>query len=73
MWFFNKKTEEKADETLEKRLLTMNARIFKLESEVMELATAHEAIRQRILKKAGFGKKEEEQPKDLYGGMLLAE
>lgn len=74
MAFWNKKTPEKVEPTLEERLKRMEGRITLLEAETMDLATAHNIIRNKVLKKIQFKKvEEEEEKKDLYNGMFIPE
>lgn len=75
MWFFNKKTSVDVDLTLEQQFRKLANRVTILEGETLALATAQEAIRNKVLRKIQ-GKKEEEEPKeekpkDIYNGMLI--
>lgn len=75
MWFFQKKTVE---ESKDEAILRLNARVFKVESEIMMLAAAQDDIRNKILKKVRFKPEEDidekvEKPKNLYSEMLLPE
>ena len=70
-----KKPSEKVDLTLEMRVSKLETRLSLYEAEILDLATAQNIIRNKVLKKIQFKnpKEDEDKPKDLYSGMLIAE
>jgi hypothetical protein len=77
MLWFNKDTE-KVDETLLGRIKKLENRLQSIEAEILDIATAQNIIRNKVLKKIQFknpkdDEEEEEKPKDLYNGVLLRE
>lgn len=71
MWFFSQKSKE---ESKDEAILRLNARIFKVENEVLELCEAQKTIREKILKKMkGKIEEEETETKNLYNKVLLPE
>lgn len=75
MGFFTKKTTEKVDLTLESEIKLLKGRVILLESQILDVATAQNILRNKVLKKIQFKnpKDDEDEPKDLYNGMLIAE
>jgi len=71
LWFIKKNVELTSTERLKK----LEHRLSLLEAEVLDIATAQNIIRNKVLKKIQFKnpKEEEEQPKDLYSSVLLKE
>jgi len=70
MFGFGKKEEPTSLERLKK----VETRLNLIEAEILDVATAQEIIRNKILRKIQYRKKElegEESPKDLYNGILL--
>lgn len=58
MWFFRKKVD---DETLKERVIRLEKRLTRLEAEQLDLATAQDIIRDKVLRKIQFKKQEEEK------------
>jgi len=78
MGFFTKKLEKNVEPTIEERLRGIEARINRLSAEILDIATAQEIIRNKVLKKIQFKRATDpdddpKSEKDLYGGMLLPE
>ncbi len=69
MMFFSKKNVE---ETSNERLSKLEKRLTRLEAEILDVATAQDIIRNKVLRKIQF-KKEEEEPQDLYNRVLIPE
>ena len=70
--FWSKKEVENVDPTLKEELRSLKARITRLESEILDLMTAQEIIRNKILRKIQSKKDpEEETSKDIYNGVLI--
>lgn len=71
--FFFKKKEENLPETSLERLKRLDSKVVRLEAEVLELYTAIDIIRNKVLRKIQFKKEpeKEEKDKDLYSGVLL--
>ncbi len=73
--FWNKKPPEQVEVSFSQRLLRIESRLTLLEADILDLGTAQEIIRNKVLRKIQ-GKKapeDEDKPKDLYGGMFLSE
>ena len=69
MWFHTKQND---DLTLTKRIAKVESRLTSIEAEILDLATAINIIRNKVLKKIQFKNPEkEEESEDLYNGMLL--
>lgn len=69
MWFFKK---QKVDFTESERLHKLEVRMNLYEAEIMDLQVAQNILKDKILKKIQIRKEEtKENPKDLYGGMLI--
>jgi len=72
--FFNKKPVENVKETLESKEYTkLMARITKLEAELLEVITAQGIIRDKVLRKIQFKRKdnEEEEEENQWGGIPI--
>lgn len=70
------KTPEKVDETLSERVGRLEKRITRLEAEQLDLATAQDIIRDKVLRKIQVKKApepESEPAKDIYKGVLISE
>ena len=63
MWHLFNKAE--VSETLEARMKILESKVIRLDSEVLELMTAIDIIRNKVLRKIQFRKEEEEEGKDL--------
>lgn len=74
MAFWHKKPIKNVDLTEKEEISKLKARINRIEAEVLDIATAQEIIRNKVLRKIqGKRHVEEEETKDLYNGMLLKE
>jgi len=74
MAFWTKKPAKNVELTEKEEISKLKARINRIEAEVLDIATAQEIIRNKVLRKIQ-GKRpiEEEETKDLYNGMLIKE
>jgi len=72
--FLRRKTAENVLPTFSERLQRLESRQTRLEADILDLATAINIMRDKVLRKIQF-KKEEEEPKakDIYAGMLIPE
>jgi hypothetical protein len=72
MWLFNKKNVEI---TSNERLKKLEHRLTLIEAEILDIATAQNIIRNKVLKKIQFKnpKEDDENPQDLYKSVLLKE
>ncbi len=72
LWF---KTEKNVEMTSNERLKKLEHRLTLLEAEILDIATAQNIIRNKVLKKIQFKnpKDDDKDPKDLYNGILLSE
>jgi len=70
MWLFSKKNVEL---TFQERLLKVETRLSLFETEIMDLATAQNILRNKVLKKIQFKnpKEDDEESKDLYNNQLI--
>lgn len=69
--FWNK---EKVDETLSERISKIEKRLTRIEAEILDVATAQDIIRNKVLRKIQTKKEpEEEQTQDLYSKILIPE
>jgi len=69
-WFFNKKETEKEDLTLLQRVSKLETRLTRVEAEILDVATAQDIIRNKVLRKIQTKKSpEEEENKDEWGGI----
>lgn len=76
IWFTSKKQEKRPAFQAEDDIIKLKTRISVLESEVLDLYTSQNNLRTKILNKIKNKKvseEEEEQSKDLYNGILLAD
>lgn len=76
MSFFSFFTKENEPQTSKKRLLELEERVSKLESDILSVTLDQKTLRDKVLRKIQnkiSKTEEEEKPKDLYNGMLLAE
>ena len=75
MLFFRKKAPENVEKTFSERLLRLESRLSVLEADILDLATAQNILRNKVLKKIQFKniKEEEETSKDLYSEILIKE
>lgn len=67
-------TKKNVEPTNEERIRKMEHRLNLLEAEILDLATAQNIIRNKVLKKIQFKnpkEDDEDSSKDLYKGMLL--
>ncbi len=72
--FWTKKPPEQVEVSFSQRLLRIESRLTLLEADILDLGTAQEIIRNKVLRKIqGKKPEEEEKAKDLYGGMLLSD
>lgn len=76
--FSRKKREENVDPTFSERLAKLEARYTRIEANLLDLATAQDIIRNKVLRKIQPKKYEddeesEKKPKDLYNSVLLPE
>jgi len=71
--FWNK--PKNVEQALVDRVSKLETRLTRLEAEILDVATAQDIIRNKVLRKIQNKKEEEptEKPKDLYNGMLLTE
>jgi len=70
MVFWAGKTEKNED--FEQRLQKLESEMRKTRAEVIDVAATIEILRNKVLKKIKLKPEDvEEQPKDLYNGMLL--
>lgn len=69
-WFTHKKSEENVDLTLKDELKSLKARITRIESEVLDIMTAQEIIRNKVLRKIQAKKPEaEEEDTETWAGI----
>lgn len=70
--FWNKKNVE---ETSNERLSKLEKRLTRLEAEILDVATAQDIIRNKVLRKIQTKKedKEEEETESLYSKVLIPE
>lgn len=73
MGFFTKKTQKNVEPTFEEEIKLLKSRVILLESQILDVATAQNILRNKVLKKIQFKnpKDDEEDSKDLYNGMLI--
>jgi len=70
-WFW-KKQGEGADESISARVMKIETRLTRVEAEILDIATAQDIIRNKVLRKIQFKKEDTEADKnDPYGGILL--
>jgi len=74
LWFKPKNVELTSNERIKK----LEHRLTLIESEILDIATAQNIIRNKVLKKIQFknpkiDEEEEDKPKDLYNSVLLKE
>jgi len=76
-WFWQTKTKENVEPTCLERVSRLEARITKLEAENLDLCTAIDIIRNKVLRKIQFKKEVDDTSTDsttsMYNGMLLPE
>jgi len=72
-WQKWKKEQEVLPESVFDRLDKLEKKMLRLNSEMLDVMTSVQILRDKVLKKIKFKKEEEEEekPKDLYNGMLL--
>jgi hypothetical protein len=78
MAFWNKKQPKEVNLTLEQQIKKIESRVLLLESETLDLATAHNILRNKVLKKIQFknpkdDEKDSDSPENLYSKVLLKE
>jgi hypothetical protein len=72
MWFNNKKPPERLEETAKEAIRRIEIRLTRVEAEILDVATAQDIIRNKVLRKLPKQDNEAET-KDLYNGVLIAE
>lgn len=70
MLWFKKENEEI---TLLERVKKLEAKVARQDNEILDLVTATDIIRNKVLRKIQFKKIEKEDSKEPYNGMLLPE
>lgn len=71
MLWFNKR-ELKDDETCLDKIKRIESRITRMEAEILDVATAQDIIRNKVLRKIQYKQDEKEEVKeDKYKGILL--
>ena len=75
MLFWNKKQPERPEETSKEALRRLEIRLTRVEAEILEVATAQDIIRNKVLRKIQHKKEDEEEDnaKDLYNSVLIKE
>lgn len=77
MWHWLSRRPIEEPLTLVQRISKLETRITLLDAEIMDLATAQDILRNKVLRKIQGRSRpeqleeEEGKPKDLYGGVLL--
>lgn len=73
--FFMKKPSEDTEEAFRERVKRIDIRLTRLEADILDLATAQNIMRNKVLRKIQFKKEEEEEenPKNPYSHVLLPE
>jgi hypothetical protein len=61
MWLFNKKLEENVPETYEQRLKRIESNLIRTQAEVLELYTAIDIIRNKVLRKIQYKRVDESE------------
>jgi hypothetical protein len=71
--FLNKKQDKTLNPSQYDELFSLKSRVIRIEAEILDIMTAQNIIRNKVLKKIQFkkGDEEEEKPQDLYNGVLL--
>jgi len=77
-FFWQKQPEDNLPLTLLGRFSKIEARLTRLEAEILDVATAQDIIRNKVLRKIQPKKypdeeEEDKKPKDLYNSVLLPE
>ena len=62
-WLFSKKQPENVPETYELRLKKLESKLIATQAEVLELYTAIDIIRNKVLRKIQYKKEEKEEEK----------
>lgn len=75
MFWIKKKLIENVPDTLLERVSKLEKRLTRVEAEILDVATAQDIIRNKVLRKIQSKKSEvdEEETKDLYNGVLIKE
>ncbi len=72
-----KKRLEKDDKTLQERIARLESRVTSLDSNILDVCTSINIIRNKVLKKIQFKRIEEEEeedtPKDAFSSVILPE
>jgi hypothetical protein len=76
--FFKKKEPENVPETFGERLSRVEKRLTRMEAEILDVATAQDIIRDKVLRKIQVQKpkpepQESEEKEDLYKNVLIKE
>ena len=74
MGFFTKKQPENVDLALKDEILQLKTRLTRVEAEILDVATAQNIIRDKVLRKIQTKKQpEEEETQNIYNKVLIPE
>lgn len=75
MWFWRGNKPQPEPETCAERVSKLEKRLTRMEAELLDLATAQDIIRDKVLRKIQIKREPTEttETKDLYNGVLIPE